>query len=96
MRLGLAVLLIAVLSAGIANAEVRWHDITGNDTGGIFPWTPEIAHTYRDIADAHCARWNRIAKITSVHRTYGDFVAFRCLHDRSYDPRKAWWLYWNG
>jgi hypothetical protein len=67
--------------------------VTGNDTGGIIPWSPEVAHIYRGIAADYCARWNRISRITSVHRRYGDFVGFVCLYDRYYDPRKAWWLY---
>jgi hypothetical protein len=62
-----------------------------NDTGGIIPWSPEIAYTYRDIAAAECARWNKIAVITSVHRVYGDFVGFACLFPRGYDPRKGHW-----
>jgi hypothetical protein len=96
MRLRLAMFLLAFLPATIANAEVHWWGVTGNDTGGVLPWSPEVAHIYRGIADAHCARWNRIARITSVHRRYGEFVAFVCLNDRSYDPRKEWWLYWHG
>jgi hypothetical protein len=63
--------------------------LTGNDSGGIIQWTPEIDHVYRDIAADHCARWHRFAQITSVHRRYGDFIGFRCLYDRDYDPRKA-------
>ncbi len=64
--------------------------VTGNDTGGIIQWTPEIRHYYREIAADYCARWNRNVRITSVHARYGDFVGFRCLYDRRYDPRKAW------
>jgi hypothetical protein len=60
-----------------------------NDTGGIIPWSPEIAHTYRDIAAAECARWDKVAIITSVHRVYGDYVGFACHYPRWYDPRKA-------
>lgn len=68
--------------------------ITANDTGGVIQWTPEIAHVYREIAAEYCARWNRLASITSVHRRYGDFVGFVCLYDRRYDPRKAWLAGW--
>ena len=64
--------------------------LTGNDSGGIIQWTPEIGLIYGDIAAAHCARWNRIARVTSVHRRYGDYVGFVCREDRRYDPRKAW------
>ncbi len=63
--------------------------LTGNDTGGIIQWTPETDLNYRDIAAAHCARWNRLAGITSVHRAYGDYIAFQCIYDRRFDPRKA-------
>jgi hypothetical protein len=62
--------------------------LTGNNTGGIIQWTPDIAPFYRDIAVAHCARWYRIAEITSVHPRYGDYIGFRCIVDRRYDPRK--------
>jgi hypothetical protein len=65
--------------------------LNGNDTGGIIQWTPEIAHSYRSIAAAHCAHFSRIAAITSVHARYGDYVGFRCLTDRRWDPRKAWY-----
>jgi hypothetical protein len=55
--------------------------ITGNDTGGIFPYSPDVEGIYQQIADGHCARWGRLAKVTSVHRTYGDYVSFVC-YDR--------------
>ena len=55
--------------------------ITGNDTGGIFPYSPDVEGIYKDIADAHCARWARLAKVTSIHRKYGDYVSFVC-YDR--------------
>jgi hypothetical protein len=63
--------------------------LTGNDTGGIIEWTPETDLTYKDLAAAHCARWNRFAGITSVHRAYGDYIGFQCIYDRRFDPRKA-------
>jgi hypothetical protein len=53
--------------------------ITGNDTGGIMPYSPAIAHIYRQLAAAHCARWGRLAHITSVHRRYGDYIGFVCI-----------------
>jgi hypothetical protein len=68
--------------------------ITANDTGGVMQWVPQIAHIYRDIAADYCARWNRVARITSVHARYGDFIGFVCLYDRRYDPRKEWLLGW--
>jgi hypothetical protein len=55
--------------------------VTGNDTGGIFPYSPAVEGTYEQIAEAHCARWARLAKVTSIHRKYGDYVSFVC-YDR--------------
>lgn len=60
----------------------------GNDTGGIIAWSPAVDRIYRDIAAAHCAKYFKAAQITSVHRWYGDYVAFRCHFPRGYDPRK--------
>jgi hypothetical protein len=53
--------------------------VTGNDTGGIFPYTPDVEKIYQQIAADHCARWHRLAHVTSVHRRYGDFVSFVCI-----------------
>jgi hypothetical protein len=83
----------AVAAVGFASAAQAsflgvW-GIQSNDTGGIIPWSPVIAHTYRDIAAAECARWNKVAVITSVHRVYGDYVGFACIFPRGYDPVKA-------
>ena len=55
--------------------------ITGNDTGGIFPYSPAVEGAYQQIADGHCARYGRLAKVTSIHRQYGDYVSFVC-YDR--------------
>jgi hypothetical protein len=63
--------------------------LTGNDTGGIIQWTPETEQIYEDITAAHCARWNRFAGITSVHRAYGEYIGFQCIYDRQFDPRSA-------
>jgi hypothetical protein len=94
MRWMLAV--AVVLNAFAAYAGFAGPDpgLTGNDTGGIIQWTPDVDLIYRDIAAAHCARWNRSAGITSVHRTYGDYIGFQCIYDRRFDPRKAG-LPWN-
>jgi hypothetical protein len=55
--------------------------ITGNDTGGIFPYSPAVEGVYEQIAVDYCARWARLAKVTSIHRKYGDYVSFVC-YDR--------------
>jgi hypothetical protein len=53
--------------------------ITGNDTGGIIPYSPTIKSTYRQIAAEYCARRNRLSHVTSVHRIYGDYISFVCI-----------------
>jgi hypothetical protein len=63
--------------------------IQGNDTGGIIAWRPDIADCFRQIAATHCARYDKVPQITSVHRRYGDYIAFRCYFPRGYDPRKS-------
>jgi hypothetical protein len=89
MRGMLAIVLVVISFAGMGCAGPN-HGLQANDTGGIIPWTPETDLTYREIAGEYCARRNRIAHITSVHREYGDYIGFVCIYDRQYDPRKAW------
>jgi hypothetical protein len=55
--------------------------VTGNDTGGIFPYSPDVEPVYHQIAGDYCARWGRYAKVTSIHRIYGEYVGFVC-YDR--------------
>jgi hypothetical protein len=67
--------IILMLTSIVAQAQVY----RGNDTGGIIPWSCEneaVAHT---IAASYCARWDKYHRITSVHRRWGDFIAFNCL-----------------
>jgi hypothetical protein len=58
----------------------------GNDTGGIIPWSCENEAVAHQIAAAHCARWDKYHRITSVHRHYGDFIAFNCLWSPYVNP----------
>lgn len=54
--------------------------LTGNDTGGIIAYAPGLAPgVYRVMAIDWCARWGRLSHVTSVHRRYGDYVAFVCM-----------------
>jgi len=94
MRWMLAVALALTSFAAFAGVAGPGPGLTGNDTGGIIQWTPETDQIYREIAAAHCARWNRLAGITSVHRAYGDYIGFQCIYDRRFDRRKAGFL-WN-
>ena len=75
---GMRVLLWGIalmLMAPSAQAQI-YH---ANDTGGIIPWSCENEAGAHRIAAAYCARWDKYHRITSVHRHYGDFIAFNCL-----------------
>jgi hypothetical protein len=76
--------LVAVLSIGATGAVLAsfagpgpW--ITGNDTGGIIPYSPALEGVYEQMAHDYCARWRRLSKVTSVHRVYGDYISFVCI-----------------
>ncbi len=75
-QLSLIGLAVALLSA---NAQAQPQVYRGNDTGGIIPWSCENEADAREIAGAYCARWDKFARITSVHRMAGDYIAFNCL-----------------
>jgi hypothetical protein len=54
--------------------------LTGNDTGGIIVFTPDLSRAaYADIAAGWCARWGRLSHVTSIHPRYGDYVSFVCI-----------------
>jgi hypothetical protein len=94
----LAALTVALLAVP-AQAADPWSifNINGNDTGGIIPWSPELrAYGYREAAQHHCGGYLKVARITSVHPRYGDYVGFACEFQRGYDPVKRgdWWYNW--
>lgn len=68
-------MLAATANANVVHAQVY----RGNDTGGIIPWSCENEAAARDIAADHCARYDKVARITSVHRIYGAYIGFNCL-----------------
>ncbi len=72
---------LTVAAAGVARATFTGPNpwITGIDTGGIIPYSPDIEGSYEQIAQTYCARWNRLSHVTSVHRVYGDYVSFVCI-----------------
>jgi hypothetical protein len=80
MRWTLSVAVIAGMLLASAPVTADYlRGLVGNDTGGIIPWSP-AAERYRvAIASDHCAFYRKVARITSVHRQYGDYIGFRCL-----------------
>lgn len=92
-KLAFAVVLMLPLTTSPGGAGVLdTLQFEGNDTGGIIAWSPQVDLIYHQIADIHCAGYNKVAQITSAHRWFGDYIAFRCHFPRGYDPRK-WMLY---
>ena len=79
--------LVLVLATPAA-AWVEWDGFRGNDTGGIIPWSQEAELMANQRAGMHCGRFNKVAIITSIHRTYGDYIGFICAFPRGYDPVK--------
>jgi hypothetical protein len=76
MRFAAAAGAALLFSAASAQAQVY---VRGNDTGGIIPWSCDAEAAAPDLAAAHCARFAKYPRITSVHRQYGDYIAFNCL-----------------
>ena len=74
MRVLLSMFVVLLMGAS-AHAQV-YH---GNDTGGIISWSCEAEAEARAIAFHECARFDKYPRITSVHRRYGDYIAFQCL-----------------
>ena len=71
----------SVLSAflGLTLAScVGVHGPTGNDTGGIIPWSPAAERDALDIAQRNCGQFHKYAAITTIHREYGDYIVYDC------------------
>ena len=81
-------LLFAAFAASllVSTAQAGSYGIRGNDTGGIIPYSPDLEGAFLDVAALHCARYKKLARITSINRRYGEYVGFACAFDRHYDP----------
>jgi hypothetical protein len=66
--------------------------LVGNDTGGIIPWSPQNELARHAIASQHCAWYGKIARISSVHRQYGDYIGFHCLFPPSMRATRDAWV----
>jgi hypothetical protein len=84
MRVAVALSVIGVALA-VSATTAQAQDVKGNDTGGIIAWSCENEVAAPQIAAAHCAGWGKYPRISSVHRQYGDYIAFNCL----WNPRMA-------
>jgi hypothetical protein len=80
MRVGWASLIVGLnVALAAATAQAQQPYLKGNDTGGIISWSCEAEVVAPALAADHCARFDKYARITSVHRHYGDYIAFQCI-----------------
>ena len=77
---------IGVLLFGLLGGAAQAQIYHANDTGGIIPWSCENEAIAQQVAASYCARWDKYHRITSVHRQYGDFIAFSCLWSPYVNP----------
>src|SRR6516164_224079 len=56
--------------------------VTGNDTGGIFPYSPDVEPIYHQIARHDWPRLGRFATFTSLPRRDGAYAALAWHHRR--------------
>jgi hypothetical protein len=80
--------LLTLLAAGSAGCAGPGPGLTGNDTGGIIPWSPENRAIALDWAEQHCARYGKHARITSVYAQPGNYIGFECAFGRGYTLRE--------
>jgi len=81
-------LILVVLVAAPSAAQAQLY-ISGNDTGGMIPWSPESERVAFAAADAHCAGYGKLARVTSVYRQYGHYIGFECAFPRGYVIRES-------
>ena len=74
--LGASVMGAALLVSAAGAYEYGY--VKGNDTGGIIPWSCETELVAPEMAANHCSTFGKYHRITSVHRRYGDYIAFSC------------------
>jgi len=78
-RMLLALLLLAMPVTG---AQASVGPFEANDTGGIIAWSPQAQRHARAMAREHCARYGKLARITSVYARYGQYIGFACRFPR--------------
>jgi hypothetical protein len=79
---------VAALSLALMSQAGAWNDLLnsvwgskGNDTGGIIPWSPENEARSFEIASRNCAFWNKYPLATSILRTPGSYIVYKCVWD---------------
>jgi hypothetical protein len=73
---------VILLLASLSAAQAQPVTMTANDIGGIISWSPEAEAVAKPTAQAHCAYFGKLARITSVYRQYGHYIGFECAFPR--------------
>ena len=82
MKRNLPIGLALVVAASLAGCAGAGPGLTGNDSGGIIPWSPENQAAARDWATEHCAYYGKVAHMQPITRRYGQYISFTCYFPR--------------
>ena len=52
--------------------------LTGNSTGGIFPWNPENQANARAYAEEHCDAYGKVPELGRIYARPGEYISFTC------------------
>jgi hypothetical protein len=56
--------------------------LSGNDSGGMLPYSPENRVIARDAAYQHCAAYGKVPYHLVVYPKYGQYISFSCRFPR--------------
>jgi hypothetical protein len=56
--------------------------LSGNDSGGIIPYSPENRAIARDWAFQHCGAYGKVPYHFVVYAKYGQYISFSCRFPR--------------
>ncbi|OJW65737.1 MAG: hypothetical protein BGO65_12725 [Afipia sp. 64-13] len=67
--------------AAAAPAQADWvPPFKGNDTGGIIAYSLyQQGADIKAMAVDHCARYDKVVKLTGVDAQYGGYISFACV-----------------
>lgn len=80
--------LLAVVAALTSACAGPGPGVTGNNMGGIIPWSPANESFAFDLSDAHCGQYGKIGWVTSVYRQPGHYIGFACRFPPGYIVRE--------
>jgi len=82
-------LVLLLMATALSGAQAGTGPFEANDTGGIIAWSPQAQRHARAIAREHCARYGKLARITSVYPRYGQYIGFACRFPHGHAARRS-------